>query len=199
MPSPLHTMHTHLPPPLHAHSPPPPHTCTLTPLHTHAHSPPPYTHPLAQVFHQIVYGLREATSRSSLVDDKICEGYFFLAELCDMRPDSNNYRPICQLVRTYLPLHLLIPTYAFLTPSPPHPYTHTHKHTHTSLAQTKNGFRKSRGARLRARHFLVHFSVSQGSWTRVFPSVVGIFLRATVRKTQRICLTPFSRGLASVG
>ena len=101
--------------------PPPP-----SPFHTHTHLPPTQ-HPLAQVFHQIVYGLREATSRSSLVDDKICEGYFFLAELCDMRPDSNNYRPICQLVRTYP----FLSTSSY--PHPPHPLTPTHTHTHTHI------------------------------------------------------------------
>ena len=52
----------------------------------------------SQVFHNILYGLREATTRSSLMDEKICEGYFFLAELCDMRPDGTNFRPICQMV-----------------------------------------------------------------------------------------------------
>jgi len=51
-----------------------------------------------RVFHQIVYGLREGTSRSSLMDDRICEGFFFLAELCDIRPDGTNFRPICQLL-----------------------------------------------------------------------------------------------------
>lgn len=50
------------------------------------------------VFHNILYGLREATTRSSLMDEKICEGYFFLAELCDMRPDGTNFRPICQML-----------------------------------------------------------------------------------------------------
>ena len=99
----------------------------LTHTHTHTHSPPPAHALLPQVFHQIVYGLREATSRSSLVDDKICEGYFFLAELCDMRPDSTNFRPICQLVR---PLHLSTPT---PSSSSPLPHTHTHTHTHKAL------------------------------------------------------------------
>ena len=175
--------------PLPSPPPLPPHTCT----HSHSLTSPAHAL-LPQVFHQIVYGLREATSRSSLVDDKICEGYFFLAELCDMRPDSTNFRPICQLVR---PLHLSTPT---PSSSSPLPHTHTHTHTHTqSFAQTRNGYQRSRDVRLRVRRFLAHFSVSLGSWMRAFPSVVGTSLRATGKKTQRTCLTPSSRGLASVG
>ncbi len=52
-----------------------------------------------QVFHNIVYGLREGTYRSSVMDEKLPQGYFYLAELCDIKLEGSNSRPICQLVR----------------------------------------------------------------------------------------------------
>ena len=58
---------------------------------------------MLQVFHNIVYGLREGTIRSDLLDDKCPQGYFFLAELCEMKTEGSNFRPICQLVRASFP------------------------------------------------------------------------------------------------
>ena len=86
------------------------------------------------------------------MDDKICEGYFFLAELCDMRPDSTNFRPICQLVRAYLPLHLS-------TPSSPSPLpTHTHK----KLCSDKKWLPKESGRKAESETFLGPFLCLSG-------------------------------------
>ena len=51
-----------------------------------------------QVFQPLLFGVRDAVSAASVLDDKIMEGYFVLSELCDIKEGTTNGRPICQMV-----------------------------------------------------------------------------------------------------
>ena len=51
-----------------------------------------------QVFEEVLYGLRETTSKLSLMDDRICDNFFALAELCEVSPEGSKFRPFCSMV-----------------------------------------------------------------------------------------------------
>ncbi|XP_064383818.1 ubiquitin conjugation factor E4 B-like [Halichondria panicea] len=53
---------------------------------------------LETVFQPLLFGVRDAVSAASVLDDKIMEGYFVLSELCDIKEGTTNGRPICQML-----------------------------------------------------------------------------------------------------
>ena len=58
-----------------------------------------------QVFGDIYQGLREATCKMSLMDDRICDTFFSLSELCDVCSENSKFRPFCHMVCTYVPVN----------------------------------------------------------------------------------------------
>ena len=55
-----------------------------------------------QVFDEVLMGVRKAAADLSVMDDKVVESFFVLTELCDIRKEGSNFRPICQMVLTCL-------------------------------------------------------------------------------------------------
>lgn len=55
-----------------------------------------------QVFDEVLMGVRKAAADLSVMDDKVVESFFVLTELCDIRKEGSNFRPICQMVLTSL-------------------------------------------------------------------------------------------------
>ena len=51
-----------------------------------------------QVFDEVLMGVRKAAADLSVMDDKVVESFFVLTELCDIRKEGSNFRPICQMV-----------------------------------------------------------------------------------------------------
>ena len=45
-----------------------------------------------------MHGLRATTSKLSLMDDRICDTFFSLAELCEVCSEGSKFRPFCGMV-----------------------------------------------------------------------------------------------------
>ena len=54
--------------------------------------------PHPQVFHSLVISLHEIIARSNPLCDNVCDVYFALSELCNVKSEGT-FRPICALVR----------------------------------------------------------------------------------------------------
>lgn len=60
-----------------------------------------------QVFAAVLAGVRKAAQELSIMDDKVVESFFVLTELCDIKKDGSNFRPVCHLVCATLPCKLV--------------------------------------------------------------------------------------------